>query len=742
MIVSGVPVELTPEEVEEVRRRLKREPTPVEIGMIDVMWSEHCSYKSSKAVLRILPRRSKKVIVGPGQDAGVVDIGDGLAVVFKIESHNHPSAIEPYNGAATGIGGIIRDVLCMGARPIALLDPLRFGKLSSRRSVWLFKNVVKGIADYGNRTGIPTVAGEVEFDEDFEANCLVNVACVGIARRERIIPSIMRNPGDIIVVAGGGTGRDGIHGVTFASRTLTEKSEEDRPAVQVGDAFTKKVLIDATLEAIETGYVTGLKDLGGGGITCATSEMSNKGGTGVELEIDKLHVREEGMSPYELMLSESQERMLFVVKPEGLETVTRIFEKYGIPYSIVGRVTDTGRLVVKYKGEVVADIPPWIIVEAPLARRESRKPEYVEKAWEFPRPPVPEDLEDAFLKVLSSPNVASKEWVYRQYDHEVGIRTVLKPGDGDAAVLRLLEKPGRAIAVTVDGNSKWCYLDPFNGHAGVVAEAVRNITAVGGEPLAVADGCNFGNPEKPEVYWQFKRSVQGLAYMLRALGIPCVGGNVSFYNEDEVTKRAVKPTIFVVMVGLVKRLEWVKGMGLREEGDPLFVVGKTYPELGGSEYYYAVHGVCAGIPPKPDPEAEIASMKLVREAIRRDYALAVHDCSSGGLSVCVAEMCIKGSKGASVELQSVPSACGRLDELLFSESHARYVVEVRKGHEKEFLKLSKELRVPVGRLGSVGGDELVFTWKGSKVIEASLADLEKAWKESIPRAVGDLPWKG
>ncbi|RLG92209.1 MAG: phosphoribosylformylglycinamidine synthase subunit PurL [Candidatus Hecatellales archaeon] len=734
-----VKVNLSKKEIRVIRRLMGREPTLEEWGMFDIMWSEHCSYKSSRPILKKLPTSSPRVVVGPGYDSGIVDVGDGYVVAFKVESHNHPSAIEPYNGAATGIGGIVRDVLAIGARPILLIDPLRFGRLESSRTKWLFRYVVKGIGDYGNCIGVPTVAGEVEFDESFETNCLVNVACYGVAKKDKIFLARFDNPGDILILIGGSTGRDGIHGVTFASKTIGEKSEEDRPAVQIGDPFTKKLLIETVLEILETGYVHGIKDLGGGGLTCATSEMAAKGGTGVEIELDKVHVREEGMTPYELLLSESQERMLLAVDPKGVDEVKKILEKYEIPYSIIGRVTDTGLLVAKFNGKVVASIPPKYLAETPVVRRKAKKPSYLRKVLKVKKPREPKNLSETVYRLLEAPNIACKEWVYRQYDHEVGVRTVLKPGEADAAVLRILET-GRGIAVKADCNSRHSYLDPFNGSAGALAEAVRNVVCVGGEPLAYTDCCNFGNPENPEVFWQFKRGVEGLAYMSRALGVPCVGGNVSFYNEDENTRVAVKPSIVVVMLGLVENLEWVTTMAFKGYGEPIVLVGKTYPELGGSEYYHEIHGLTGGKPPKADGKKEKATVKTVMEAIRNGFVTSAHDCSKGGLAIALALMAIKGKMGVKVDLSKVPSSKPiRMDELLFSESYARIVLTAPNlDSAKKILKIAGKNGAPANIIGETVDDDRFTLMMGlKKTVECSVSLMEKVWRETIPKAMGE-----
>ncbi|WP_309493468.1 phosphoribosylformylglycinamidine synthase subunit PurL [Candidatus Hecatella orcuttiae] len=725
---------LTREEAEEIRKRLGREPNPVEWGMFDIMYSEHCSYKSSRPMLSLLPSRSPRVVVGPGYDSGIVDIGDGYVVAFKVESHNHPSAIEPYNGAATGVGGIVRDVLCVGARPIALLDSLRFGNPRSGRTQWLFKHVVRGIGDYGNCIGVPTVAGEVEFDSSFETNCLVNVACVGLAKREDIILAEFKEPGDILVLVGGPTGRDGIHGVTFASKTIGQQSEEDRPAVQIGDPFTKKLLIEAVLEALKTGQVRGLKDLGGGGLTCAASEMSFKGGRGVELNLDRVHVREEGMTPYELVLSESQERMLFAVNPQGLSQVLRVFEKYGLSYSIVGKVTEGGNVSVFFQGEKVAEVPSEILAQAPVIRREAKEPSLPADGQNYPTPKEPENLNEVFLSLLALPNIASQEWVFQQYDHEVGVRSVVKPGEGDAAVLRLLEIP-KAIALKADCNSRHAYLDPFYGHAGALAEAARNVVCVGAEPVAYADCCNFGNPEKPEIFWQFKRGIEGLAYMGRGLGIPCVGGNVSFYNEDSETGVAVKPSTVVVMLGLIEDLQWITTLALKNPGDCVLVVGETRPEMGGSEYYCEIHRINQGRPPAAEAAREKASLQTVLKAIRAGYVSAAHDCSKGGLAVALALMAVQGKLGLKIELEHVPCrGVTRKDELLFSETYSRFILAVNEENVDVVLKLASREGAPARKVGRVV-DDAVFLLQasGTPVIQVDLAEIEERWREAIPR---------
>jgi len=725
-------VNLTDEELADARRRLGREPNETELGMIDVMWSEHCSYKSSRQILRMLPKTGKRVVLGPGYDSGIVDIDDGDIAAFKIESHNHPSAVEPYNGAATGVGGIIRDILCMNCRPVALLDSLRFGNPKSSHSRWLLQNVVKGIAEYGNCTGIPTVAGEVEFDESFETNCLVNVACVGIGKAKKLILGRMDRPGDTIVLVGGSTGRDGIHGVTFASRIISKESELDRPAVQIGDPFTKKLVIEATLEALRTRKVTAVKDLGGGGLTCALSEMSSKGGTGVEVNLGAIHVREQEMAPYELLLSESQERMLFTVAPDGQQEVFGVLQKWGLPHSVIGKVTDTGRLVAKFHNKTVVDIPSRLLTESLLAKRKAKRPKPQNRKGRLSRSHT--DLSEVMCRILSRPDVASKRAVYQQYDHEVGVRTVSKPGDADAAVVRVIGKD-KAIAVKVDCSSSYCELDPYWGHAAAVAEAARNVTAVGARPIAITDCCNFGNPEKPEVYWQFKEAIRGITYMLRGLGIPCVGGNVSFYNEDEKTGRAVRPTTTIVMLGLIEKLDLITGMALKRSGESIFIVGRTFPELGGSQYYKLMESNGGKIP-HAVISRERASMQTVTEAIRKGYITAAHDCSQGGITASLAEMAIKGNLGLAVDLDAIPCAPSmRADEILFSESSARFIITAPESQKTKVLALAKRKGAPSTKIGKVSVSDFKINLDGRDLVKCPLELLKEAWNRPIPQAM-------
>ena len=708
-----------------ISNELGRDPNPLEYGMLDIMFSEHCSYKSSRPVLALFPTEGKNVIMGPGDDAGIVDLTEDLALVMGMESHNHPSAIEPYGGAGTGIGGIIRDIISMGAMPVALLDSLRFGPLEDQRSRYLFEYVVKGISDYGNRVGIPTVGGEVEFDENFQFNPLVNVVCAGLVRKDSIVRGIAPNVGDVFVLMGGRTGRDGIHGVTFASEELTSSSElESRPAVQVADPFTKKQVMEATLEALEKIDIQGLKDLGGGGLTCCISEMAAKGGNGARMELTKVPLREEGMTPYEIMLSESQERMVFVVNQKNVAGLVAIIEKHELPYAVIGEVTDQGQMVVTQEGEVVADLPCELLADPPLVEREAREPIHHEEYVELEDSPA----DKALLKLLSSLNVASKKWVYRQYDHEVQVRTVVKPGD-DAAVLRVDQEKG--FTLTTDCNNIHCYLDPYHGGAGAVAEAIRNVVAMGSEPLCMVDCLNFGNPEKPEVFWQFQKCVQGMSDVARRFNLPVISGNVSFYNETEGV--TVNPSPVVSVAGAID-LKDIRTTPFKNESDVILLIGNTHPELDGSEYHKSMHGVMQGKAPQVDMEAEFQSAQAVLKMVKKDdqgNITAVHDLSSGGLAVSLAEMALEGGWGATVDLSRVPGDGDMTPiQVLFSESHARYLLTVREEYANDITNTLRNMGVPAASIGRVEGNSLVIEQAGLRI---AVEELKKAHQGAIEK---------
>jgi phosphoribosylformylglycinamidine synthase len=723
---------LTDEEYQRVVDILGRKPNWTETGLYSVMWSEHCSYKNSKPVLRRFPTSGPRVLQGPGEGAGIVDIGDNQAVVFKIESHNHPSAIEPYQGAATGVGGIIRDVFSMGARPVALLNSLRFGELTSPRVKYLFENVVAGIAGYGNCIGIPTVGGEVNFDATYEGNPLVNAMCVGLIDHDKIQKGVATGVGNPVIYVGASTGRDGIHGATFASEELNDESEKKRPAVQVGDPFMEKLLLEACLELIDTGIVVGIQDMGAAGLTCSSAEMASKAGNGIEMNLDLVPQREAGMSAYEMMLSESQERMLVVVEKGKEAEAIAIFDKWGLASAVVGRVTDDGMLRLLHHGEVVAEVPVKTLADdAPVYYRPSAVPAYYEaNANVDPVAAIPEpaDVNETLKALLAQPTVANKAWVYEQYDHIVRANTAVKPGS-DAAVV-MIRGTRKALAMSTDCNGRYVYLDPQVGGAIAVAEAARNVVCSGAEPLAITDCLNFGNPEKPEVFWQFEKAVDGMSEACLALNTPVIGGNVSFYNER--SGDAIYPTPTVGMVGLIADVDHITTQDFQAEGDAIILLGETYAELGGSEYQKWATGSISGRPPQLDLAKEAAVQKLVLDAIRQGLVKSAHDLSEGGLGVALAESCFGSGIGAAVSLQSDL----RSDVLLFSESQSRILLSVAQEQTDAVLALAKERGVPAQVIGTTGGERLVVNVNGTEVIHAPLADLKAAWKDAIPCLIG------
>ncbi|SDC44713.1 MULTISPECIES: phosphoribosylformylglycinamidine synthase subunit PurL [unclassified Candidatus Frackibacter] len=701
---------------------LGRKPNKTELGMYGVMWSEHCSYKNSKKVLRNLPTEGARVLQGPGENAGIIDIGDEQAVSFKIESHNHPSAIEPYQGAATGVGGIIRDIFTMGARPIACLDSLRFGDLNNERVQFLLEGVVEGISGYGNCIGIPTVGGEVYFSESYQENPLVNAMCVGIMDHEDISTGTAKGVGNPVMVVGATTGRDGIQGASFASDELTEDSEEDRPAVQVGDPFMEKLLLEACLELIKTGALVGIQDMGAAGLTGSSCEMASRGGAGIELDIDLVPKRETGMNSYEVMLSESQERMLVVPKKGKEELVEEIFEKWGLNAAVVGKVTDDGMLRILDEGEVAAEVPARSLADdAPEYDRESERPSYLDEVQSYDLSSLsePEDYNEALLEVLQSPNIASKEWVYEQYDHMVRTNTVVLPGS-DAAVLRVKGKE-KGLAMTTDCNGRYCYLDPETGGAIAVAEAARNIVCSGAEPVAITDGLNFGNPMKPEIFWQFEKCIDGISEACLSLGTPVTGGNVSFYNESP--SGAIYPTPIIGMVGLLEDINQATTSDFKDEGDVILLLGETKDELGGSEYLNTVHDLETGKVPELDLDLEKRVQDTCLTVIKEGIVKSAHDCADGGLAVTLAESSIAGGLGAEVEINSdmAPSS------LLFSESQSRIVISVAKEDVEKVKNQATENEVSVTKLGRVNGDKLII----NDLVNMKIGEMKKRWKESI-----------
>ena len=707
---------------------LGRKPNYTEIGVFSVMWSEHCAYKNSKPLLRRFPTSGPRVLMGPGEGAGIVDIGDNQAVVFKIESHNHPSAVEPYQGAATGVGGIIRDIFSMGARPIASLNSLRFGKLESDRVKYLFEHVVAGIAGYGNCIGIPTVGGEVVFDESYDGNPLVNAMCVGLIDHDKIQRGVAKGVGNPVFYVGPPTGRDGIHGATFASEELTEESEAKRTAVQVGDPFMEKLVMEACLELIDTGIVLGIQDMGAAGLTCSSAEMASKAGNGLELYLDEVPQREEGMTAYEMMLSESQERMLFVVEPKDEAQAREIFERWGVICSKVGKVTDDGRLKLIHHGEVVGDMPVTALVdECPIYNKPSSVPAYYEENANIDTLRYEEvrDLNGALDKVLSSPSVASKAWVYNQYDYMVRTSTAVRPGS-DAAVVTV-HGTRKALAMTTDCNGRFVYLDPEVGGKIAVSEAARNIVCSGAEPLAITDNLNFGSPEKPDIFWQMEKSVDGMAEACRVLDTPVIGGNVSLYNEN--SKGAIYPTPVVGMVGLVHDTDHITTQGFKNEGDAILLLGDTYGELGGSEFQAVVHGVTEGRPPQLDLNKEKSLLNVVLKAIQSGLVQSAHDLSEGGLAVALAESCISGGLGAGVELTASDL---RADIALFSESQSRILLSASPNQADELVQLIAQHGVPVRVIGRVEGGDLVVHANGAAVVNRPVQALKQVWEDVIP----------
>ncbi|ULT57420.1 phosphoribosylformylglycinamidine synthase subunit PurL [Neobacillus drentensis] len=712
---------LTDEEFAMIENILGRTPNYTETGLFSVMWSEHCSYKNSKPILKKFPITGERVLQGPGEGAGIVDIGDEQAVVFKIESHNHPSAIEPYQGAATGVGGIIRDVFSMGARPIAMLNSLRFGELDSARVRYLFKEVVAGIAGYGNCIGIPTVGGEIGFDPCYDGNPLVNAMCVGLIDHKDIKKGQAHGEGNTVMYVGAKTGRDGIHGATFASEELTDQSNEDRPAVQVGDPFMEKLLLEACLELIHCDALVGIQDMGAAGLISSSAEMASKAGMGIEMNLDLVPQRETGMTAYEMMLSESQERMLIVVKKGREHEIVELFEKYGLEAVGIGTVTSDKQMRLFHKGEIVADVPADALAEeAPVYHKPSKEPAYFAEfqAMENEVPQV-DDLKETLVNLLSQPTIASKEWVYEQYDYMVRTNTVVAPGS-DAAVVRI-RGTRKALAMTTDCNARYVYLDPEVGGKIAVAEAARNIVCSGAEPLAITDNLNFGNPEKPEVFWQIEKAADGMSEACRVLETPVIGGNVSLYNETSGT--AIYPTPVVGMVGLVTDLDHITTQHFKQNGDLIYLVGETKDEFGGSELQKLLNGRVFGKAPELDVMVEKERQNQVLAAIRAGLVQSAHDLSEGGLGVALAESLFANEKlGAEVTI------AGNSVSALFSETQSRFLLTVKPEHKVEFERL-----VDAVQIGTVTETStLEIKTDDASVLAASVAELKAAWKGAIP----------
>ncbi|MFN8232700.1 MAG: phosphoribosylformylglycinamidine synthase subunit PurL [Actinomycetota bacterium] len=720
---------LTDDELERIRSTLGRDPNPTELAMYGAMWSEHCSYKSSKVHLRALPTEGSVVLVGPGQDAGAVDVGDGFAVVFKMESHSHPSAIEPYQGAATGVGGIVRDVVAMGARPVALLDPLMFGPPDDERSRWLLGGVVAGIGGYGNCIGVPTVGGEIRFAEPHAANPTVDVMCVGVARADRLITATSRevHAGSLMVLFGASTGRDGIGGVSvLASATLEEGGEASRPSVQIGDPFAGKLLIEASLEMVDRDLLEGLQDLGGAGITCAVAESAARAGMGADLDLDAVPLREPGMEPFEILVSESQERMLAIVHPSRLNDVAEVCERWGLASSVIATVVDGGVLTVRGGGRVVARVPARSLTdEGPVYERPIEPPPPADELDDPAFAPFDGDPLEALFAVLRAPNVASKRWVFEQYDSRVQGQTVAGSGS-DAAVIRV---PGtmKGLALSADGKGRFGRLDPYLGAMHAVAEAARNVAVTGARPLAITNCLNFGNPERPVVMWQFAESVRGIADACRELGTPVTGGNVSFYNESGGS--AIWPTPVIGMLGLLADHRLRVPTGFPRAGLVVYLLGETFAELGGSEFSEAVLREEGGRPPALDLGAERALIDLLVEAASRDVLTSAHDLSDGGLAVALAEAAMEGGHGCAVTVGGdLPPHVA-----LFSESASRALVSVEPACEDRLAELASGHGVPCARLGETGGPRVVV----DGLFDTTVTELRDAYERALPELLGE-----
>ncbi len=721
---------LSRQEYDEIVTRMGREPNDVELGMFGILWSEHCGYKHSRLLLRLFPNEAPWVLIGPGEEnAGAVSIGDGLAVIMKVESHNHPSAIEPYQGAATGVGGIIRDIFSMGARPIALLNALFFGPLDERpRNRYLFEGVVAGIGGYGNCIGIPDVAGQVTFAPAYSGNPLVNAMCVGIAKENEIIRASTGGAGNVLLLVGADTGRDGIHGATFASVDLSEESAERRPAVQVGNPFLEKLVLEGCLEIAQAGLLVGMQDLGAGGLTSSVIECAARANNGVDIDVARVPRREDGMTAYEVMLSESQERMLLVVPPENVAAARAVCDKWELACDEIGVVTDGSRAIIRDNDVIVGDMPIAALTEPPAYELSGKEaPEMADlRERDLSDLPQPSDWNATLLGMLTAPSLASKRAVYRQYDHQVGNNTVLAPGQADAAVLRI-KGTNKGVALTIDVNPRACYLDPYAGGALTVIEAARNLSCVGARPLAITDCLNFGNPEREPIAYQFEQAIRGMADACRALDIPVISGNVSLYNES--ADGPIDPTPTVGMVGLLDDLSARAGAGFVGEGDRIVLLGTSSADLpvaalGGSEYLSRIHGVVAGRP-TVDLDGEARVQSLVRDAIGNRLIKSAHDVSEGGLAVAVAESCAIGGIGASLDL--VLDDHDRIDAALFGEAPARIVISAAAEKLEELRDLCEERGMPMREIGAVGGDALRVTG----IIDMPLAEAANAWESGL-----------
>ena len=716
---------LKTQELAHLKSKIKREPTNTELQIVAAEWSEHCSYKSSKKHLKMLPMNGPLVISEKGFDSGVLDVGDGYVVTVHIESHNHPSAVEPYGGAATGVGGVIRDILSTGTRPIAILDGLRFGNIEKdSQARWLFKNAVVGIADYGNCLGIPTIGGEVEFDDSYTNYALVDVAAIGFGKKDRLIKNHAKKD-DVVVLLGGSTGRDGIGGSQFASDSL---ESEDRSAIQIPDPFIEKLIIEAILEAKDHKLIKAMKDLGGGGLSCAISEIAYSLSIGIELDVNSVHTREQDMNIDEIMISESQERMLIITDKTKLKKLEEICKKFRIKCSVIGKVTSNQIMLVKKGARTFAKLPTSVVVNAPLLDRPSTTPKYLQKIQNEKKFKPTKDLSNILLKMLSSPNLADKNWVYRQFDHEVGIRTVIKPGY-DASVLRL--DNGKFLAVKIDGNPKQCYLNPRDGAIGCFEEACRNVICTGARPIGMVDHLQFGNPEDPEIFWTFLESLKGLTDFAKYFKIPCVGGKVSFYNETP--KGPIKPSPLIGVLGLIEKKPLLPR--IISKNDLVLLIGNTKNELGGSEYFEYIHNFVGGRCPVVDFKTSKMNMNAVLELIEKNLIKVAHDCSKGGIAIAISELCMQNKIGCYIGLEKIPAEKLSEDRSLFSESHSRYLLVIKRKNLKKIQSFLERKAITYDIIGKFIGDQIIFQKNSRPIIKLSVDMTRQSWMKSLGELV-------
>ncbi len=721
---------LTKQEYKKIVDYIGREPNFTEIGIMSAMWSEHCSYKSSKVHLKKLPTSGERIIQGPGENAGIVDIGEGICAVFKMESHNHPSFIEPYQGAATGVGGILRDIFTMGARPIALLDSLRFGSPELAKTKYLIEGIVSGIAGYGNCIGIPTIGGEIYFDKCYDGNPLVNVFALGITKKDEIFRGYATGVGNPVLYVGSKTGRDGIHGAVMASETFTEESEEKRPAVQVGDPFTEKLLLEACLELFKTDAVVGIQDMGAAGLTSSSTEMAERAETGLEINVDNIPCREKAMTPYEIMLSESQERMLIVLKKGKEHIAENIFKKWSLDSSVIGKVIKQRSLILNKNGKLECNLPIDIITkEAPYYDREFSKPNYLENIHNSSTFKQPDDYNDTVLKLISSPNLCNKKWVFEQYDHMVRTNTVCPPGS-DSSIVRI-KGTNKSIAMTTNCNSKYCYLDPFTGSMIAVAESARNLACSGALPLAITDCLNFGNPENPEIMWQFKESIAGISKAASFLNTPIVSGNVSLYNQTESV--AIYPTPTIGMIGLIEDSSKIVNQWFKNENDLIILIGNTLEEFGGSEFLKLLDNNNDYKPPALNLEAENNVIKIILELIQNGIIISAHDISEGGLITAIAESCFTPDGPVGVKIENPQKSTITEDAFLFSESQSRVIISLDKNKLKECESALNKQNIEYHLLGTVGDDRLVV----NDTVDIPVLNAFNAWDKSFVKLLNN-----